>query len=194
MFFGRLSVLRRNGTKGKRATWLCQCQCGKEISVVGAYLRNGDTKSCGCLNIDAIIARNTTHGKSGTSLYGVWIKIVARCCDENDKYYHRYGGRGIKVCERWRKSFEDFLADVGERTEEKPTLDRIDNDGNYEPENVEWASYKRQARHTRRSVNLTHDGVTRCAAEWAEVTGIHYWTIHYRIKAGWPSSKVLGYE
>jgi len=128
--------------------WTCHCDCGKVVALRGVNLKTGDTKSCGCWHRQRIRETIGTHLQTGSPEYRSWISMKARC--ENRKYhhYHRYGGRGITICERWRLSFEDFLADMGLRPSLQYTLDRKDNDGNYEPGNCQWAT-KLEQRHNR---------------------------------------------
>lgn len=129
------------------------------------------------------------HGMYGTPTYNVWALMLKRCRSQGRPDYARYGGRGITVCERWSR-FENFLADMGERPAGK-TLDRIDNHGNYEPGNCRWATASEQCRNTRRNNNLTLNGVTRCATEWAELTGLPVSTIKVRKRHGWPDVDAL---
>jgi hypothetical protein len=134
-----------------------------------------------------------THGASGnhrpTLTYRCWANMIQRCTNPRRALYRTYGGRGITVCERWRR-FENFLADMGEQPTEM-SLDRIDNNGNYEPGNCRWATRAEQSRNTSRNRMLTFNGVTQCAADWAAAVGIPWPTIHRRLKDGWPIERVL---
>lgn len=154
--FGRLVVLRP--TKKRQCgfvVWLCKCSCGKTCEVISQNLQSGNTQSCGCFAREILIKRNTTHGMADTLIYFVWRNMLQRCENPNDKAYKNYGGRGIKVCERWH-SFENFYTDVGDPPEGM-TLDRYpDNDGNYEPTNFRWASRHEQRLNSRAKSSGPH--------------------------------------
>lgn len=136
--FGRLTVVGRFAETGKR--WGCVCDCGGQAVVVGAKLRSGHTKSCGCLRAIVSRAKERRHGLSGTRTHNIWQAMRRRCSRPDQPNYKWYGGRGIKVCERW-ESFDNFLADMGE-CPEGCEIDRIDGDGNYEPGNCRWVSHR----------------------------------------------------
>jgi hypothetical protein len=152
MKFGRWQVIERCGQTARGAAlWLVRCDCGNEGVRPGTALARGVTNSCGCFAAQCVARRSRTHGLTHSRAYKSWIHMRVRCADPKHPAFHRYGGRGITVCERWLNSFENFFADMGERPPGK-SLDRIDNDGNYEPGNCRWATAKEQSRSGGRKV------------------------------------------
>lgn len=189
--FGRLTVLSfSHMNKGRRAVWNCECDCGAQCQVEGTKLATGRTKSCGCLRPDAARENNSTHGHSTHYLWNTYAKMIARCYTPSDKSYKRYGARGITVCERWRESFVNFLADMGDRPD-GCSIDRIDNDGPYAPENCRWATLSQQNSNTRQNHNLTYDGETLTIAQWSLRLGISQHTIRNRLRYGWSVERTL---
>lgn len=144
MRFGRLTVIAAAGIKSRQRQWRCVCDCGGTKVVAGSSLKSGCTKSCGCLNSETARKARTSHGMFGAPEYNSWAAMIQRCTNEKEKRFADYGGRGIKVCARWLESFENFYADMGERPEGM-TLDRKENDGNYEPSNCRWATKLEQS-------------------------------------------------
>lgn len=175
--FGRLTVLRYAGkSEDNRAMWECKCSCGTKIVTSGKSLRSGNTKSCGCLNIDKstsrIVSLNTTHGECKTKLWHIWSGMLSRCESPSTKTNKTYQGKGIKVCEEWH-SYETFR-DWANSNDYKPglTIDRIDSDGNYEPNNCRWATKAEQADNRKSTRHFTVDGETHSLAGWARKIGL----------------------
>lgn len=171
--FGRWTVVaksRRDNPKYGWAMWDCVCDCGNRGSKLGAELRRGKTQSCGCLRVKISGDLHRKHGLEGTPVYHSWASMIQRCSNPNFPHYSYYGGRGIKVCKRW-KIFANFYADMGERPKEL-TLERINNQGNYEPSNCKWATKLEQAGNTRANVIVTINGRSQCIAAWARELGL----------------------
>ncbi len=165
--FGTLTVIRRI-PKDHNLRWECICECGKTSYPRASRLLKGLTKGCGCLRV----WYHTKHLKSKTTEWNIWALMRQRCSDIKSNSYKNYGGRGITVCDRWKNSFVDFLADMGPRPSRGHTLDRINNDGNYEPGNCRWATAQQQARNKRCSINIVYRGISGNIKEWAQRTGI----------------------
>ncbi len=199
MSFGRLTVIQYAGLNHKNfAMWKCRCECGKTTTVYGSALRNGHTRSCGCLNREHTARMgkgNLKHGHSrrtGASItYRSWQSMIQRCENPSHTEYMNYGGRGITICTRWRESFDSFLDDMGSRPNNRFEIERINNDGNYDPSNCRWASRQDQCRNMRSNRMLACDGQTRCLAEWVEITGISRGTIKSRLARGWDEQKAI---
>ena len=162
--------------------WLCECSCGTRKEMTRRTLISGNTKSCGCLKRDVHSETHITHGMTESPEYYTWCRIKYRCYNEKSKDYPDYGGRGIKMCERWLESFENFYEDMGERPSLKHSIERLDVNGDYSPENCIWTTYDRQARNQRKFKSNT-TGVTgvyqhhkngvlnRYVADWRELNG-----------------------
>lgn len=156
MKFSRLFVKSEAGSnKKKLKQWLCVCDCGNEKVVAGSDLISGNTKSCGCLNIERIRERSLKHGHTKqyklSPEYQSWRSMIKRCTQIKNVAYHNYGGRGIKVCDRWIERFENFFEDMGKKPSPNQSLDRIDVNGNYEPGNCKWSTGFEQSRNQRLS-------------------------------------------
>jgi hypothetical protein len=174
--FNRLTVLAKGKIHNKRQYYMCQCTCGIITEVSANQLPNGKIKSCGCLDLE----RKTTHNMVYSREYQTWKHVIDRCTNPNNDGFAYYGGRGISVCESWKK-FENFYADMGPRPE-NTSLDRIDNNGNYEPGNCRWATRAEQARNRSSNVMLTYNGKTQCQQDWAKEIGITYKGLGKRLK------------
>lgn len=182
--FGRLTVSSRSGTVGTKPTWNCRCSCGKTVIVKSPHLLNGHTASCGCLRREITKQTATTHGLSRTPTYRIWKGIKRRCYNKNERCWKHYGGRGIEVCKRWRFSFLNFLADMGERPAGM-TIERINNDGPYRPNNCQWIERWKQNRNQRSNRKIKVGNETKLLCEWAEGLGCHLNTILGRLRMGW---------
>lgn len=181
--FGRLIAVRR--IPSPRNKWLCKCVCGNEVIVFASNLTRRHSTSCGCASLEAV----TTHGKSRTPEYRAWINIRTRCTDQTTPYWPLYGGRGIKVCDRWQ-SFDAFLADMGPRPEGH-SIDRENVNGDYEPSNCRWADKKTQGRNKRVQRMVVVNGRSMTLAEAVEGKGLLYNTVLYRLRRGWTIDEAL---
>ena len=186
--YGRLTLISEVDPRVGRARnfrrWLCRCECGVEKTVALTNLRKGNTRSCGCMQSELAAAKFRVHGMVGVPGYSTWKGMVARCCDPQNAAYPSYGGRGIRVHDEWRNDVRAFIRDVGERPGPGYSLDRINNDGNYEPGNVRWATAKEQQRNRRCNVMVSYEGEMMTLAEAAERSGIHQCTLWSRIHRG----------
>lgn len=197
MRFGRLTVLYPNGKDSKGyIIWHCRCDCGNECDVVGRYLRAGGTTSCGCYHREQHRKAVSTHRESKTRLYRVYRTMLGRCQNPNAHEYENYGGRGITVCEEWQsyERFRDWAIANGydpNAKHGKCTLDRIDTNKGYSPDNCRWVPMKTQERNRRNNVNLTFNGETHCIAEWAEIIGISPQALRQRLCHGWSVKDAL---
>lgn len=195
--FGKLTVQQRvedhvdqNGRR--RVRYRCLCDCGNEIITQARNLRSGDTVSCGCVRKSNLTEGNVKHGMSKSRLYRTWRSMKRRCTDKHRMNYADYGGRGIKVCEEWASSFETFMVWANENGyDDSLTIDRVDCDGSYSPENCRWATSKMQNNNTRRNVRITYDNQTHTIAEWADLLNIKYDTLYKRISQGWPYERAF---
>lgn len=195
--FGLLSVVRRSDPPRKNS-WLCRCDCGKERDICPSNLLQG-FKSCGCQQVALMRASKTKHGCSGNSgdsttrsrAYIAWQCCKQRCCNPRDQSYPRYGGRGIKVCQRWLDSFDNFQADMGD-CPPSHTLDRKDNGGDYCPENCRWATHSEQSRNRSSALFVEFRGNRRLLIELCEEHHVSYNLVFGRIrKLGWSVEKAL---
>lgn len=180
MKFGHLTVLERAENQGHYTAWLCKCDCGNTCVAQGYRLKNGKIKSCGCL-------RGQNHGMKSTKVYRAWQGIKQRCFNPKRKAYKNYGGRGITMYPEWVNDFQafyDYVSKLPHFGEAGYSLDRINNDGNYEPDNVRWADRKTQSRNRRNNRVLEYEGEQMCLAETAEKSGIQIGTLRLRLKRG----------
>ncbi len=196
--FGKLVGLERTGSsKHGFSLWLCRCDCGNEKIILANSLKTGNTVSCGCYKINKRkgFKPNLRHGnrsrKATTKTYKIWCAIKKRCLDKNHDNYKYYGGRGIKVCDRWLNSFESFIEDMGP-CPVGMTIERIDNNGNYEPDNCKWATRKEQARNRTDNRWIEYNGKKMILADWAKEIGITSSCLSMRINGyGWSLGRAL---
>lgn len=185
--FGRLTVIDLDhvGEKNHSTWWRCLCDCGNETVVYRGSLTSGDIVSCGCYRYEHRSEYGRTHGLSKHPLYIVWSGMIRRCTNPNAANYGRYGSRGIDVCEEWRENFEFFYNWAMMSGYKKGlTLDRIDNDLGYFPDNCRWVDRKTQQNNTRQNHFVTYGGETHSVAEWSRILGINHETLRYRVNNG----------
>lgn len=186
--YGYLTAIREVGrTKHGAITWLFKCDCGNERIATAYEVKNGSPSSCGCKNVSP----SKTHGLSRTKEYNTWARIIQRCEDENYTGYSQYGGRGIKMCRRWRGSFILFLKDMGSAPSKKHSIDRINNNKGYYPSNCRWATNKQQCRNRRSNNIIEIGGVKKCIIEWCEFYGLSWHTFKTRRRQGVPIEKIF---
>lgn len=184
--FGRLTVIDEAGSaKSGNKLWKCQCDCGNISVVSGSRLRGGYTKSCGCISREILTARNTTHGQRNTRLYRIWHGMKSRCYFSKNPNFADYGARGIIVCDEWLNNFQAFHDwAMANGYQDHLSIDRIDNNGNYCPENCRWATRTEQENNKRNNTPIEIDGRTMNITQWAKVSGVKQQTISYRYKKG----------
>jgi hypothetical protein len=171
--------------------WRCACDCGGEIWAAPYQLRAGHTKSCGCLHGKRLIELNTKHGRTHTPEFATWSRMKRRCSNPRDIRFQHYGGRGIKVCERWRDSFENFHVDMGPRPSPEHSIDRINNDGDYEPDNCRWATRTEQARNTSNQKLYELHSESMALFDWCQRYGRTVRLVQNRLYKGWSLEEAL---
>lgn len=194
--FGRLKVLQFIEIRKHHSYWLCKCNCGNITEVSNSSLRSGKVKSCGCLRKETakenVIKSQTTHHLTNTRIYNIWRSMKKRCYLKSYKAYKDYGGRGIRVCDEWRNDFMSFYNwAVANGYKENLTLDRIDVNGNYEPNNCRWVDWKTQQNNRRDNIHIQYNGENKSVYEWANTFDIKYCTLWWRIKNGWSIEDAL---
>jgi len=193
--FGRLVVLERaedhicKGGKDRKRRWKCICDCGNITYATTMDLRKGDTTSCGCRRqetLDEFTNRHKTHGMTNTRIYGIWKAMRARCTQPNYPQYHRYGGRGISICQEWLDDFMAFYEwAINNGYADDLSIDRIDVNGNYCPENCRWVTNDIQQNNKRTNKYYTYNGETHSIADWARILKLPYKQLCYRLYKGW---------
>ena len=193
--YGRLMVVGYAGKRGAQSAWACVCDCGGRVYALGCNLKKGQTESCGCLHKERTSIAKKTHGLSKQSEYSTYYTMLARCDHQVDNNNHFI--RGIRVCERWTSGeggasgFECFLADMGRKPSPSHTIERIDNDGNYDPGNCRWATRREQAANTPRNRFISYQGERLVLAEVARRSGVRRTTIARRLDSGWSIDEAL---
>jgi hypothetical protein len=189
--FSRLTIIKEVEQRNKARFFLCRCDCGVEKEIRLALLRNGHTKSCGCLKRDHLISMTYKNGQSRTKLYSIWRSMKQRCLNSNSQAYDYYGGRGIKVCEEWMdfEIFQNWAVNNGYK--EGLTIERIDNDGNYEPSNCKWIPQSKQSNNTRRNRVISYKNKQQNLKQWSEELKINRHTLFGRLKRGWTVPKAF---
>lgn len=191
--FGRLVAVKRGeNDKNNHTTWVCKCDCGNTKIINANNLRTGKSQSCGCATKESARKRKTTHGESKTRLYKIWAEIKERCYSPKNTSYKYYGERGIKMCNEWFYSYGTFKewASTNGYTDEL-TIDRINVNGNYEPNNCRWATYKEQANNKRNNRFIMFNNEIHTLAEWADIVNIDQDILFMRLKRGWSEEKTL---
>lgn len=184
--YGKLSVVEEVGKNGYNFLWLCICDCGSTKDATTQGLRSGHTKSCGCAYEDAspaYAAAATTHGMSGTVEYATWKRLKDRCFNPNNPKYHRYGGRGITMCQEW-ESFEQFYADMGKKPSSYHSIDRKDNNGPYSKDNCRWATDLEQANNKSTARLLSFNGRSQSLTAWAAEFDMSAGNLHTKLARG----------
>lgn len=189
--FGKLTVVEYLGRKGHGSYWRCKCDCGNEVNCLYGNLVRGSSTSCGCLRAYYFHKRPYYHGESTTRLYKEWVAIKVRCKNENSQQYKNYGGRGIKICDDWESyiPFRDWALSNGYA--DNLSIDRIDVNGDYCPENCRWVDISVQSNNTRCNVYIEYDGKKQTAAQWGRKLGIKSDTIRWRVEQGWTPEQCL---
>ena len=185
--FGRLTVIERAENKGRRVRWKCKCDCGNTKIVTADSLLQANTQSCGCLHNEQIVERNFKHGKGHTTIYENWKAMKSRCLNPNNSKFKDYGGRGITIYPEWIHDFQafyDYVSKLEHFGEKGYTLDRINNNGNYEPNNLRWADGKIQHRNKRTNVIVEYNGEKMILNDAAIKSGINRKTLSHRLKRG----------
>jgi hypothetical protein len=186
--FGRLTVLKRSEKRNANVSWECLCECGKTIVAFGFDLKRGHTSSCGCLQVDAV----TKHNLWKSPIYKIWLSMIQRCTNSRASHYKDYGGRGIAVCDRWLNSFECFYEDMNYGYHKGLSIERIDVNGNYTPNNCKWIAKSEQQNNKRNNHLITYNGKTQTLTQWAIELNINSSTLNKRItRSGWSTEDAL---
>lgn len=188
--FGRLTVISRAPNKGRYTMWNCLCVCGSPAVIRASHLSTGATSSCGCIVVQMMTAR-AIHSMSYTPEHSTWSKLKSRCLNKSSPDYKEYGKRGISVCDRWLRSFQNFFDDMGPKPTPAHSIDRVNNSKGYSPENCRWATPAEQSSNRRNCIYYSIDGVDYCLAHAANYFGIKENTVRSRINTGWTLGDAL---
>lgn len=191
MRFGRLSVIGKTRSKSGRVAWLCKCDCGNESAPLTTDLTSGRTQSCGCLHRENVGNVFRKHGQYGTRLYKIWSNMIQRCTNPNHNYYSLYGAKGIAVCDAWMQFDAFYEWAVKSGYADSLSIDRIDNDKGYSPDNCRWATPQEQTDNRRCSIYVSFNGERKTLKEWSNETGIAYKNLLWRMRHGWTIEKAL---
>lgn len=192
--FGRLTVIEKHSYDSHgHVFWLCKCDCGNIKSIASSSLLRAMTTSCGCFRKECLENRPSIHRGTKTPEYKSWLSMKRRCYCKTDKQYSRWGGRGITVCDKWKESFPNFLSDMGEKPSPYHTIDRIDNNGNYTPENCKWSNPKEQSRNRRSNKWYEYNGLKMIITDWGNYFGISSHAIQQKIRRGSTFDEVFEY-
>ena len=189
--FNKLKVEKRlENAIGGVPIWLCKCDCGNYTKVRGSNLKNGSVKSCGCLKK---ISHNKIHGMKNTRIYSIWSAMKRRCYNKNVASYNAYGGRGISVCDEWKDSFVNFYEwAINNGYSDELSIDRINNDGNYSPENCRWVTFEQQCNNRRNNILFEYNGEKHNLMQWCKILNLDYKFIHNRIyRMKWDFEKAI---
>ena len=191
--FSRLTAIEFKKVKNHRAQWLCKCDCGNYCVANADALQSGKKKSCGCLQIETYKrAKTSTHKLTNTRLYRIWAHIKSRCYSESNERYSDYGGRGIIMDENWKNDFMSFYNwAINNGYSDKLTIDRIDNNKGYSPDNCKWSTCREQCNNRRSNRLVTYNNKTQCLMEWSKELDIPYYTLQNRLDAGWQIDKAF---
>lgn len=190
--FGRLTVIDFAYSKEGRSFWKCKCNCGNEKIIIGKDLQNGHIRSCGCLRIETSKKRMITHGATDTRLYNIWTSMKARCeTSKKKKFIKDYQNRGINICAEWHdfSVFQKWALENGYKDD--LSIDRIDNNKGYYPENCRWADNFTQANNKRNNHWLTYNNKTQTIAQWSKELGMKYNALNERLRKGWSVERAL---
>lgn len=190
--FGKFTVIEFAGSKDGYALWKCVCDCGKEKIIRGSGLRSGNTVSCGCWRKEITSSVLTKHGMANSRLYTIWSNMKARCFKQSNTEYCYYGGRGITICDEWKDDFQSFYDwAMANGYKEHLTIDRIDVNGDYSPENCRWVDMKVQSNNRRSNHIIEFNGESHNVKQWSEILGINENTIRTRIQRGYSIEKIF---